>query len=296
MRGGLILLALACALGLAGIFLTGADTALFRWAIAQQRDIQNGLAGALRALRVGEPGALTGFLGLCFAYGFVHAAGPGHGKILIGGYGAARRVGLVRLSAIALFCSLAQAATAVILVAAGLWLLGWGRARLTGLAEETFAPLSFALIAGVGLWLVWRGFAALFLSADRHAHHAHDTCATCGHAHAPDAETLSQTTGWRATILLVAAVAVRPCTGALFILILTAQMGIFATGMAGAFAMGLGTASVTIAVAIAAVTLREGALASLPGRAAIARAQPMIELAAGLAIALLAGSLAVQAL
>ena len=296
MRGGLIWLAIVLALGLAALFLTSADDALYRWALAEQRDTQNGLARALRALRAGEPGALIAFTGLCFAYGFFHAAGPGHGKILIGGYGAARRVGLWRLSGIALLSSLAQALTAIMLVGAGLWLLGWGREQMTGLADETFAPLSFALIALVGLWLAWRGTRGLIGRNHTHTLGADGTCSTCGHTHAPDADALSQATSWRDVAMLVGAVAIRPCTGALFILILTAQMGIFAIGVAGAFAMGLGTASVTVAVAIAAVTLREGALASLPGSAAIARAQPLLELGVGLIVALLAGSLALQAL
>ncbi|RMA41972.1 nickel/cobalt transporter [Rhodophyticola porphyridii] len=297
MRRALILLAALLAVGLAALVLTGADDMLLRWAMEEQRDTQNALARALRALRAGDPGAMAAFAALCFAYGFFHAAGPGHGKILIGGYGAARRVGPWRLSGIALLSSLAQALTAILLVAAGLWVLGWSRERMTGLAEDSFAPLSFALVALVGLWLAWRGARALggghaHAHARAHAPGPDGLCTTCGHAHAPAPADLERATGWRDTAMLVGAVAVRPCTGALFVLILTAQMGIFATGIAGALAMGLGTASVTVAVAIAAVTLREGALASLPGSAAIARVQPMIELGAGIVIALLAGRLA----
>lgn len=299
MRRALILLAALLAVGLAALVLTGADDMLLRWAMEEQRDTQNALARALRALRAGDPGAMAVFAALCFAYGFFHAAGPGHGKILIGGYGAARRVGPWRLSGIALLSSLAQALTAILLVAAGLWVLGWSRERMTGLAEDSFAPLSFALVALVGLWLAWRGARALgggHAHARAHAPGPDGLCTTCGHAHAPAPADLERATGWRDTAMLVGAVAVRPCTGALFVLILTAQMGIFATGIAGALAMGLGTASLTVAVAIAAVTLREGALASLPGSAAIARVQPMIELGAGIVIALLAGRLALGAI
>ena len=90
--------------------------------------------------------------------------------------------------------------------------------------------------------------------------------------------------------------AIRPCTGALFVLIVTAQMGIFAVGIAGTLAMALGTASVTIAVAVAAVTLRRGLLAGLADSAALARAQPILEVAVGALIAVLATQLALAAL
>ncbi|MFP4273668.1 MAG: nickel/cobalt transporter [Paracoccaceae bacterium] len=285
----------------------GGTLAVERWAAEGQREAQQAMAGALRSLRAGEPGALAALWGLCFAYGFFHAAGPGHGKLLIGGYGVARRVPVWRLSGLALASSLAQAGTAVLLVHAGVWLLGWTRQTMVGVTEDWMAPLSYAAIGAIGLWLVLRGarrFRALRATApcrpepsSRHESQdrADGTCSDCGHRHGPTAEEAAGITGWRDALVLIGAVAIRPCTGALFLLVLTWRMGLIWQGIVGTLAMALGTASVTVAVAAAAVTLREGTLAQLGRNGAIARALPLIEIAAGAMVALLSWQLLMRA-
>ena len=273
-----------------------------------QREAQVAMAGGLRALRAGEPGALMALLGLCFAYGFFHAAGPGHGKLLIGGYGVGRRVPVLRLSTLALLSSLAQAASAVGLVYAGIWALGWGREQLTDAAEDWFAPASYAAIGLIGLWLVLRGGRKLLTRpeaghAHEHAHHGHhhhhapgEVCPSCGHAHGPSLEQVEQVHSLRDALVLIGAIALRPCTGALFLLILTWRMGIVSAGILGTFAMGLGTATVTVAVALASVTLREGALSRLAAGPAALRVMGAIEAAAGAVIAILAAQVVLHAL
>lgn len=266
-----------------------------------QREVQNAMAGALRSLRAGEPGALLALWALCFGYGFFHAAGPGHGKIVIGGYGLGRRVPMLRLSGLAIASSLAQAATAVALVYAGIFVLGWSRERLQALADTGLDTLSNVLIAGIGLWLLWRGGVALWrlrpvraepavpdLSGLGMAAHAPvgpgAVCEVCGHAHGPTLAEAEAVRSWRDALMVVGAVAARPCTGALFLLLLTWRLDLVWAGIAGAFVMALGTATVTLAVAVASVSLRESALMQAATGAGTLRALSALEALAGAAI------------
>lgn len=286
-------LLLACAV-LAWLWWSGAFEQLAVWAAGEQRNFQNGIARTLRALRGGDAGAFALLMTSCFAYGFFHAVGPGHGKLLVGGYGLARSVPMLRLSVIAFLSSMGQAITAVVLAYGGLWLLGAAREQMVGAAEDWLAPFSYALIALIGLWLVWRGIMRLRRAqiTEGHSHEGTgDTCGSCGHRHGPSVEDAQTATSLWDAVVLIGGIAVRPCTGALFVLIITWQMGIPFAGIAGAFAMALGTASVTVAVGIAASGFRGGVMRSLASASALTWVMPMLEIAAGLVVVVLSGAL-----
>ena len=316
MQRSILILGLILAGALGVLWLLGGFEALQRLVVSAQREMQGTLAAAVRHLRAGDAGALAALMAACCSYGFIHAAGPGHGKVLIAGYGVGRRVALLRLSLLALASSFAQSLVAIALVFAGITLLGWTREQMVGLTDRVMTPISYGAIMALGLWLVWRGAArvrrqnALVVvdqgrghaahgehdhghAGQDHEGHVHDE--HCRHSHGPTAEEAAQVTGWRDAAGLIAGIAMRPCTGALFLLILTWQMGIFASGVAGVLAMGVGTATVTMGVAMFAVWAREGAIASLPG-ARIAQALPLMELGAGLVVALVAGQLLLRSL
>lgn len=278
---------------------SGALDGLTQWAAARQREAQNLMAGALRALRAGEPGATATLMLVCFGYGFAHAVGPGHGKVLIGGYGLGTQVAFARLASLSVLASLAQALTAVILVWAGLTIFDLSREALTGLSENIMADVSAAMIMAVGLWLAWRGILQLLRAErgvtkghDNHHHHHHDENCGCGHSHGPSIEEVTKTRSIRDAVILIAGIAARPCTGAVFLLLLTWRMGIFPTGILATFAMGLGTASVSLVVAGLSIWARNGsfALVSPDGRfAAIMKWLPgTMQLIAGATIAFVA--------
>ncbi|WP_420003283.1 nickel/cobalt transporter [Arenibacterium sp. LLYu02] len=304
-RMGLLL-----ALGLIGLaiwlWVFGGAAEVQRWAASAQHEAQSAMARGLRALKSGEPGAWWGLMSICFAYGFFHAAGPGHGKLVLGGYGLGRAVTLWKLSALAVASSLAQAGTAVGLVLAGVLAFDWGREQMTEMAERMFAPLSYGLMALLGLYLLvrglrrgWRQSRAQAEPHDSHHHHHHhdEVCASCGHRHGLTLEEAANLTSLREALAIVFAIAARPCTGAIFLLLLTWRLDLLSAGIAGAFAMGLGTAVVTLVVALLAAGLRGGLLVrGLISAGAVGRIAALLEVSAGAIVLLLCTQLLLRAL
>ena len=95
-----------------------------------------------------------------------------------------------------------------------------------------------------------------------------------------------QAGGLRDAAALIASIAIRPCSGAILLLVLTWHMNILGAGILGAVAMSTGTAALTILVAASSVFIRQSTLFSLAGSARAAQVLPAIEIAAGGAIVL----------
>ncbi len=107
---------------------------------------------------------------------------------------------------------------------------------------------------------------------------------------------IEKATTLRESLVLIASIAVRPCTGALFVLIITWQMGIAALGVGGAIAMALGTAVITIAVGMGASVLRNSMLAGFANSPRAALLAAVVELTSGGFVAMLAVGLFLRAL
>lgn len=78
-----------------------------------------------------------------------------------------------------------------------------------------------------------------------HDHHHHDHC--CGHEHAPPPDAVSGRLDWTRAWSVVLSMGLRPCTGAVLVLVFSLSQGMFYAGVISAFAMGLGT-GITVAM------------------------------------------------
>ena len=102
-----------------------------------------------------------------------------------------------------------------------------------------------------------------------HPHHHHeDDASAWGHAHGPEPHDLAGPGGWRRGLSAIVAVGLRPCSGAIIVLVFALAQGMLWAGVAATFVMGLGTAITVAAIATIAVgarSLAQGFAASKSG-------------------------------
>lgn len=247
---------------------------LWVWMVTQQAKFKRAMSAAVRDLKSGSPWYPAMVISaLAFAYGVLHAAGPGHGKAIISSYVLANERTLRRGIMLSFLAAFIQALTAITFV--GVFALALKATSMTiRSAQEWTETLSWALVAAVGAWLLFRQLKLLFPAATSqsaahanhahrhahdhdHGHHEHGPDCGCGHSHAPDARQLDGDLSWSKAFAIAFAVGIRPCTGALALLFLTLTQGLLWAGILGTFAMALGTAITVSILASLAIGSRE---------------------------------------
>jgi nickel/cobalt transporter (NicO) family protein len=257
----------------------------FGWINGQQKEFYRSMTGALKAMR--DDGSKAWLLvGLSFAYGIFHAAGPGHGKAVISSYMVANEVTLRRGILLSFISAFLQAISALVIVGLAFLVL---RGTTISMDDATHAleVASFAMITAFGAYLLWtKIFDKGHTHADHaHAHsHVHDencdhghghnheaaghkhaaksefACDTCGHIHAPDPQMIAREFNWKTASAAVFAVGLRPCSGALIILTFAILNGLYIGGIMSVLAMALGTAITVSTLATLAVTAKNVAM------------------------------------
>ena len=254
------------------------------WVLAKQAEFYRMLSHTIRAAKSDGSAAYT-LMGISFLYGIFHAAGPGHGKAVISSYLVANNETWRRGVALSFASAILQALTAIAIVGIAAVLLN-ATAHVMGNTVRVIEMVSYALIVLIGLRLLWvKGRALLHLLRpsvhDRHGHthdrhhgdhrhghsHAHDRghdhhqhdeeeASAWGHAHAPEPQELKGPHWLRRGLTAIVAVGLRPCSGAIIVLVFALAQGLFWIGVASTFVMGLGTAITVAGVATLAVAAR----------------------------------------
>lgn len=266
--------------------------------IGQQRQFHRKLAATLETIRTeGTAAAGWTLILTSFLYGVFHAAGPGHGKAVLTAYLATHRERLLRGILMAAAAAAVQGIVAILLVFGLTMLAGWA-ARDTQSAVRWAEQLSFALIAALGGYLVWRAAGGLRrlltrMRAPAHAH-AHDDCGHghCGHDHFPAPGRVASARDLKAMAGVVLSVGIRPCSGAVLVLAVANLFEIPWAGIAAVFAMSLGTALAVATMALLVLSAKQLAATLIatdtPG---VAIAGQLVALAGGAVILVLGAAL-----
>ena len=270
------------------------STGLLGWMFAKQAAFYREMSGIIRQAKT-DGSAVWTLLGVSFLYGIFHAVGPGHGKAVISSYLVANEETWRRGVVLSFASAILQAAVAVAIVGVAAALLNATAGQICN-AERVVEMASYALIVLIGLRLLWvkgQGFlrAASGLRRplhavgaavtprdphhdevhghdhhghhhhghDDHSHHGHDHASAWGHAHGPEPEELAGPGGWRRGLSAIIAVGLRPCSGAIIVLVFALAQGLFWAGVAATVVMGLGTAITVAAIATMAVWARSAA-------------------------------------
>lgn len=236
------------------------------------------------------------------AYGVLHALGPGHGKVVISTFLATHPAKLKTSMKLTLLAALLQGGVAIGLVTLMLVILQTS-SRQMHLGSYWLEKGSYLLVMALGVWVGWRALRMLYQvlrpTAQKmqiHAirpHHQHDEHCGCGHAHLPSAEQMDLAVSGRTQALVVFSMGMRPCSGAIMMLLFAKVIGVYAWGVASAVAMAMGTA-VTVS-AMGLLVQRSRRLAEKLGAAngdtrLVKIVMPVLALTGGVML-ILAGSL-----
>lgn len=215
-----------------------------------QRTLNESIAAQFRDIgESGSPKALAAILALAFAFGAVHAAGPGHSKAVVASYLLARPTAWSKGLALGGVVSLTQGLVAIILVS--VLGLAFELGGFDIMAKATaIEAVTYGLIVLVGLWMLVdaiRGHDHGHHAHDHHAHHHHGH----HHKHAPN----------RGPLGLIVSAGLTPCASAIIVLLFALANGVYLIGIVAALAMSVGMAATVSAVGLMSMSGRRLATA-----------------------------------
>lgn len=254
-----------------------------------QRDVNQQLSALLKEVARSPAGTGGSLIAFSFIYGVLHALGPGHGKIVITTWLATHPSRLKSSLRLTFAASVLQGLVAIALVTLLLALLQLP-ARSLHMSSFWLEKGSYLLVGALGLLLCWRALRHLRRLLRRPTfttftpHHEHSANCGCGHQHVPTEQQLAAGEDWRARLMVVLSMGMRPCSGAIMVLLFSKVIGVYTWGMAAALAMAAGTA-----LTISGLALLVHGFRSLAQRLGQRRAPVLWQQVGGASLALAGG-------
>lgn len=218
--------------------------------IKWQRDINGQLSDLLYDAQQNITAAYS-LAGLSFLYGIFHSLGPGHGKMIVTTYLATNPAKIKASLIMTVVSAFVQAIVAITLVSILLVFFKSSMREVNNAADQ-FISYSFMAMLLLGVIVIYRSLkqAWQLKSAHRHQQHDHGSECGCGHKHFADADEINSATSLREYIVIVFSIGIRPCTGAILVLLFANMVGLYWLGVVSAILMAVGTALTTSSIAL----------------------------------------------
>ncbi len=256
--------------------------------IQWQREVNTQLADLLYDAQSNPLVVGSSLVGFSFIYGMLHSLGPGHGKVIVTTYLATHPTKVRASLILTVVSALIQALVAIALVSILLWFFS-ASMREVNEKSMLFVSMSYGLVAILGAVICWKAVRQLYHALRskkpkiaalsplvqsgklppvqapnnrwQSSHslmvgqvapktESHSSVCGCGHQHVVDASAINKADTWREYIGIVATIGIRPCTGAIMVLLFANVVGLYWMGVMSAVVMAAGTALTTSMIAM----------------------------------------------
>ena len=270
---------------IAGYFIWHNWSSLIISSMQWQREVSAQLSELLYEARENSIAAGLSLVGLSFTYGILHSLGPGHGKFIVSTYVATHPTKVKTSLVLTVISALLQAVVAIILVSILVFIFD-SSMREVNTKANYFITFSFYSIVILGSVIVWRNLRSIWnlshikrpvftknetghsgkslIAFQQHYNgqaehstnnqHVHTDSCGCGHKHFVEADAINSASSLKEYVGIILSIGLRPCTGAIMVLLFANMLNIYWLGMLSAFVMAIGTALTASTIAIMTIT------------------------------------------
>lgn len=214
----------------------------FKW----QRENNAALSQLFYAVKAHQNTAYLSLIWISFLYGIVHSVGPGHGKIIVTTFLATNPAKTKQALLLTISSAIMQALVAVVLVSSLLFIFD-GSMRDVNSKVPMLINLSLCAVILLGATIVFKTVRQLWQVF-------HQNKLKEEHRDFPDADSINKASTWKAYAGIIISIGIRPCTGAIMILLFSKVINLYWLGVVSAFLMALGTAITTSTIAMLTIS------------------------------------------
>ena len=210
-----------------------------------QQKLNNELTRLVKQLKTDRSWkAFWPLIAVSFFYGVVHAAGPGHGKVVVFSYFISRRSSIKKGLFLGNLISLFHALSGVVIVLTLYFIIKTAYLASFEALSQKIKLVSYSLVVAIGLALL---LSSIFNMPNRGSHD-------------PEEDTSGTLPDRKGVLPLALAVGMVPCPGVVIIMLFALSFDLLVIGLLMSFIMALGMAATISSAGLLSILGQEGLL------------------------------------